>query len=66
MGRILTPGQLAAQRDPAREYFRDLVAERAGYRVAHVSEWTSKFWPVVQIHASTGQRVRIFERVHSS
>jgi len=66
MGRILTPGQLAAQRDPAREYFRDLVAERAGYRVAHVSEWTSTFWPVVQIHASTGQRVRIFERVNSS
>jgi len=66
MGRILTPGQSAAQRDPARKYFRDLVAGRAGYRVAHVSEWTSRVWPLVQIHASTGQRVQIFERLNPS
>lgn len=66
MGRILTPGQSAAQRDPARKYFRDLVAGRAGYRVAHVSEWTSKVWPLIQIHASTGQRVHIFERLNPS
>ncbi len=66
MGRILTPGQSAAQRDPARAYFRDLVAGRAGYRVAHVSEWTSRIWPRVQIHASTGQRVHIFERLNPS
>jgi|HubBroStandDraft_1064217.scaffolds.fasta_scaffold06613_2 hypothetical protein len=65
-GRILTPGQSAAQRDPARAYFRDLVAGRAGYRVAHVSEWTSRIWPLVQIHASTGQRVHIFERLNPS
>jgi hypothetical protein len=65
-GRILTPGQKAAQRDPARAYFRDLVAGRAGYRVAHVSEWTSRIWPLVQIHASTGQRVHIFERLNPS
>jgi hypothetical protein len=66
MGRILTPGQSAAQRDPACKYFRDLVAGRAGYRVAHVSEWTSRVWPLVQIHASTGQRVHIFERLNPS
>jgi len=66
MGRILTPGQNAAQHDPARAYFRDLVAGRAGYRIAHVSEWTSRVWPLVQIHASTGQRVHIFERVSPS
>ncbi len=65
-GRILTPGQSAAQRDPARAYFRDLVAGRGGYRVAHVSEWKSQVWPLVQIHASTGQRVHIFERVNPS
>jgi hypothetical protein len=64
MGRTLTPGQRAAQNDPARKYFRDLVAGQGGYRVAHVSEWTSKFWPLVQIHASTGQRVHIFERLN--
>jgi hypothetical protein len=65
-GRILTPGQMAAQHAPARAYFRDLVAGRAGYRVAHVSEWTSRVWPLVQLHASTGQRVHIFERLNPS
>ncbi|HEV3192960.1 MAG TPA: hypothetical protein VGY54_20780 [Polyangiaceae bacterium] len=63
-GRVMTPGQQAAQRDDAtRSYFRDLVAGRRGYALAHVSEWTSTFWPRVQIHGSTGQTIRILERV---
>jgi hypothetical protein len=63
-GRVMTPGQQAAQRDDAaRSYFRDLVAGRRGYSLAHVSEWTSTFWPRMQIHGSTGQTIRVLERV---
>jgi hypothetical protein len=63
-GRVMTPGQQAAQRDSAaRSYFRDLVAGRRGYSLAHVSEWASTFWPHVQIHGSTGQTIRILERI---
>jgi hypothetical protein len=44
-------------------YFRALLAGELGYRVAHTSAWSSRFWPAVHIHASTSETVWILERV---
>ncbi len=46
----------------ARDYFHQLERGQAGYRVAHVSRFESRLWPRVQIHASTGNDILIFER----
>jgi hypothetical protein len=48
---------------PTCRYFRALLAGELGYRVAHTSAWSSRFWPDVQIHSSTGSAVWILERV---
>ena len=62
-GRVLPPGQMAAQRDAgAQSYFRELLAGRRGYALAHVSEWKSTIWPRIDFHGSTAQRVHILER----
>jgi hypothetical protein len=62
-GRVLPPGQLAAQSNTAAQcYFRELLAGRRGYTLAHLSEWRSTVWPRVNFHGSTAQRVHILER----
>lgn len=50
----------------AREYFHRLERGQAGYRVAHVSRFESRVWPRVQIHASTGNNIWIFERLEQA
>jgi hypothetical protein len=51
----------AADRDGVR-FFHQLFAGTAGYRLAHVSEWTSRIWPRIDYHSSTSRRIWIFER----
>jgi hypothetical protein len=63
MGRILSPGQQRLEGDlDSREYFHALRDGRLAYRLAHVSRWTSTFWPVVVVHASLSRDVWLFER----
>jgi hypothetical protein len=65
-GRTLTPEQrrlLLPGSD--RRYFEDLLAGRLAYATAHVSDWSSKLWPRVDLHASTAPRVYVFERTAS-
>jgi len=52
----------ASADDDATRFFRSLLAERLGYRIAHVSTWTSKLWPRVDIHGSVAPEIWIFER----
>jgi hypothetical protein len=62
-GHILAAGQAARQNDLAtRAYFASLYDGRGSYALAHLSDWTSTFWPRADIHASTARPVRIFER----
>jgi hypothetical protein len=62
-GQMLTPGQQRLEGDgDSRDYFHALLAERLDYRLAHVSRWTSTFWPQVDIHASLTREVWLFER----
>ncbi len=63
-GRVFSKGQerLASDAD-SRAYFHALRDGRLPYRMAHVSTWTSSFWPRVDIHASLTRELSIFERV---
>jgi hypothetical protein len=62
-GRILQASQASRQSDlRAREYFASLYDGTGNYALAHLSDWTSTFWPRVDIHASTARPVRILER----
>ena len=60
----ITPGAQHATRTdrPAGDHFRDLLAEKLAYRIAHESRFESRVWPWVDIHVSTGQPVWILER----
>jgi hypothetical protein len=62
-GRILPRAQVeeASDRDASR-YFRALLGGRLGYRMVHLSGWTSRVWPAIRIHSSTGESVWILER----
>jgi hypothetical protein len=62
-GRTEPHARLVGVDAPSRRYFRALMAGELGYRVAHTSEWSSKLWPVVHIHESTGSSLWILERV---
>lgn len=62
-GRMMPPTQLANSSDAdATGFFHGLLAEQRGYRWAHVAKWQSDVWPLVDIHASTGREIWIFER----
>jgi 4-amino-4-deoxy-L-arabinose transferase-like glycosyltransferase len=65
LGRALgntSPWLAGMQKDTAAcQFFRDLHDGRRGYRLAHLSQWHSDFWPRYEIHASTALDVRIFE-----
>jgi hypothetical protein len=63
-GRVLTPGQERLEGDlDSRAYFHVLRDGRLRYRLAHVSTWTSTFWPRIDIHASLTRELWMFERV---
>ena len=65
-GRILSPGQARLEGDTdSRGYFHALREERLRYRLAHVAQWDSRFWPPVDIHASLTRSLWIFERTGS-
>ncbi|MBL8612292.1 MAG: glycosyltransferase family 39 protein [Myxococcales bacterium] len=63
-GRVLPPTQKStgAEADGS-SFFRGLVAGQRGYREAYKARWTSKIFPRLDLHASTGQEVWIYERV---
>ena len=61
-GRRAPPAQHVPEGDPGRPFFRALVAGRAGYRVACYATYDGGLWPRVDIHASTGMPVWVFER----
>jgi hypothetical protein len=62
-GRILSAGQQRLEGDvDSRAYFHALREERLPYRLAHVSQWESAFWPQVDIHASLTRTFWLFER----
>lgn len=62
-GRILPPTQIETGADvPNARYFQDLVAGKLKWKLVHASEWKSDLWPVLDIHASTGQKIWIYER----
>jgi len=62
-GLTVAPGQEERLRDLAsRDFFSRLYQGKGGYRLAHDSAWQSKYWPRVDIHASTTREVVVFER----
>jgi 4-amino-4-deoxy-L-arabinose transferase-like glycosyltransferase len=62
-GTALSPVQQRLESDAAaRAFFADLHAGRGGWHVAHVARFESRWFPMVDIHASTGREIRIFRR----
>jgi hypothetical protein len=62
-GRVFSPAQQMLQADTdSRAYFHALRDGGTDYRWAHKSEFSSRFWPAVDIHESLNQAVWIFER----
>jgi hypothetical protein len=63
LGFVPSPSQLTLAKDTdSRAYFHALLDGNLDYRRAHVSGWTSTFWPRVDLHASLTRAVWIFER----
>jgi hypothetical protein len=63
LGFVPSSSQLAMARDTdSRAFFHALLDGTLNYRRAHVSGWTSTFWPRVDLHASLTREVWIFER----
>lgn len=64
-GRVAAGSEIEASEDrDACDFLRALRADPAsvGYRLAHTSAWDSRFWPAVDIHASTARTTWIYER----
>jgi 4-amino-4-deoxy-L-arabinose transferase-like glycosyltransferase len=63
-GRMLAPTEQVSSLDrEATAYFKALTTGRYGrYVLAHVSTWTSKIWPPVDLHASTSRDIWIYAR----
>src|ERR1019366_443695 len=62
-GQTLSPGQARIEGDlDSRNYFHALLEGRLGYKLAHVSRWTSTFWPQVDVHARLTRESWLFER----
>ena len=61
--RTLAPIQVARQRDLAsRAYFASLFAGTSAYAEAYVARYDDRFWPRVDIHASTTRSIYVFHR----
>lgn len=65
-GHMLAPTEQVSSRDrEATAYFRALTSGRCdGYELVHVSTWTSKVWPPIDLHASTARDIWIYARSH--
>jgi hypothetical protein len=64
-GKVVSPAQMARERDiDAIGYFRGLVRGEQRYALTRTLAFQSRFWPVVDIHASTARRLWIFQRVN--
>ena len=62
-GRVVPPEQAQRERDLAtRDYFYGLYKGKVGYRMVHVSTFSSSVWPRRLIHNSTAIDIRIFQR----
>ncbi len=62
-GRIQSEMQLATNSDVDQSsFFHGLFEGRLGYRPAHLSRWTSRFWPRLEMHGSLSPEVTVFER----
>lgn len=62
-GRVSASTEIADTSDlDAIALLRGLFDGRLGYRTAHVSTWTGRLWPRVEIHGSVSPTVWIFER----
>jgi hypothetical protein len=62
-GHIMPPTQIETTTDPdGTGFFQGLYSGRRGYTPVHHAMWTSKAWPRLDIHASTGREVWVFER----
>jgi hypothetical protein len=62
-GRTIPRARVLGVDDVTCRYFRSLLAGERGYRVAHISAWSSQLWPDVHIHSSTGETIWTLERV---
>jgi hypothetical protein len=63
-GRVMASIQRRLAEDPrATAYFQDLVGGQiAPYRLVHTAAFESRLWPRVDLHASTGREIWVFER----
>lgn len=65
-GQKLSNGRLKLVEDSeGRDYFRRLFAGRLAYRLAHVSAYSSAWWPTPRIYESLAQPVFVFRRAPS-
>lgn len=63
VGRVVNAEQERHGADgAARAYFAALYGGAGPYKPVHVSTWTSKLWPRLDLHASVTRDVTIFER----
>jgi hypothetical protein len=63
-GRVIPKVEQARLDDSdARQYFIALEGGQLPYRLVHESRYSSKFWPMLHIHESTGESIQIFERI---
>jgi hypothetical protein len=61
---VMSPLQAARQKDVrAREFFAALLSGAGDYAEAHVARYDDRFWPRVDIHASTSRTIYILRRV---
>lgn len=62
-GQVVAPLQAEREHDQkTRAFFHGLGAGTVGYRLAHLSTFSSSVWPRYPIHSSTAEDIRIFER----
>jgi hypothetical protein len=63
IARTMAPIQIERQHDlAARAYFASLFAGTGAYAEAHVASYDDRFWPRVDIHASTTRSIYVFHR----
>jgi hypothetical protein len=63
IARTIAPIQVTRQHDvAARAYFASLFAGTGAYAEAHVARYDDRFWPRVDIHASTTRSIYVFHR----
>jgi 4-amino-4-deoxy-L-arabinose transferase-like glycosyltransferase len=60
----LSPLQASRQKDfKARDFFASLLSDTGDYAEAHIARYSDRFWPRVDIHASTTRTIYILRRV---